>query len=165
METKVIRTEDQYRQYLQEVQYLVSATPSLSSSVSEKLELLTVLIESYERLKYPVELPDPIDAIVFRMQEKGFKQADLVPYLGTKSRVSEVLARKRPLTVQMIRALSVGLGISVETLVGVNSSPSGEGSNTVEWKDFPVKEICKRGWLTDILNRKKLMSKRLLEGL
>jgi len=121
-ETKVIRSDEQHQDYLLEIHRLSSLNPLPSTIEGERLELLSVLIESYENAKYPVELPDPIDAIIFRMEEQGLKQADLVPYFGTRSRVSEVLARKRPLTVNMIRALSIGLGISADTLVGIDSA-------------------------------------------
>lgn len=150
MEAKVIRTEEQYHSYLNEVQFLISEAPSLNSEKSERLELLTVLLESYENTKYPVESPDPIDAILFRMSEKGLKQADLVPYFGTSSRVSEVLNRKRPLTVQMIRALTIGLGISAETLVGASLPDSGGRSDSVDWKKFPIKEMTRRGWFLGV---------------
>lgn len=108
MKAKVIRTREQYETYLKEVQILIAKGAALHSEDSDRLELLTVLLESYENSKYPVESPDPIDAILFRMHEKGLKQADLVPYFGTSSRVSEVLGKKRPMTVQMIRALAIG---------------------------------------------------------
>ncbi|MDC4140373.1 helix-turn-helix domain-containing protein, partial [Acinetobacter nosocomialis] len=116
MEFKVIRTREQYQAYLDEVHSLIMLNPAIGSPESDRLELLSVLIEDYENKQYPIEAPDPIDAILFRMHEKGLKQADLAPYFGTTSRVSEVLNRKRALTVDMIRALSVGLGLSVETL-------------------------------------------------
>lgn len=152
MDVKVIRTEEQYLAYLGEIQGLMSRQPTASSQEGDRLELLTVLVESYENSKFPVEAPDPVDAILFRMQEKGLKQADLVPYFGTRSRVSEVLGRKRPLTVQMIRALSVGLGISGETLIGLSSpeeraiGPKGD----VDWTKFPYKEMARRGWLAEV---------------
>lgn len=147
MEAKVIRTAEQYEAYLQEIQDLISKGPQLHSRQSERLELLTVLIESYENSKYPIESPDPVDAIIFRMNEKGLKQADLVPYFGTSSRVSEVLNRKRPLTVQMIRALSIGLGISADTLVGASLPDAPVDKNFVDWSKFPVGEMAKRGWI------------------
>lgn len=150
MEAKVIRTEEQYMAYLDEVQALISECPKLNSKKSERLELLTVLLESYENSKYPVESPDPIDAIMFRMNEKGLKQADLVPYFGTNSRVSEVLNRKRPLTVQMIRALTIGLGISAETLVGASLPDVPTNKKAVDWSKFPVKEMSRRGWIDNI---------------
>jgi len=121
--------------------------PTPGSESSERLELLIVLIEAYESKRYPVELPDPVDAIIFRMQEKGYKQADLIPYFGTRSRVSEILSRKRPLTVPMIRAISIGLGISAETLIGVGDSESQKTKNDIDWSRFPVKEMIARGWI------------------
>lgn len=150
METKVIRTEKQYAEYLNEVQTLISEVPKVNSTNSERLELLTVLLESYENSKYPVESPDPIDAILFRMNEKRLKQADLVPYFGTSSRVSEVLNRKRPLTVQMIRALTIGLGISAETLVGASLPDARSNKGAVDWSKFPIKEMTRRGWIENI---------------
>ncbi len=127
--------------------------PTPGSPESDRLELLTVLVESYEDKKHPVEAPDPIDAILFRMHEKGYKQADLIPYFGTRSRVSEVLGRKRPLTVPMIRALSVGLGISAETLIGVASSEATKSKEDVDWSKFPVKEMVARGWIQKIVGK------------
>ncbi len=147
MKTKVIRTEEQYHCYLEEVQSLMAIGPSLDGKQSDHLELLTVLLEAYENSKYPVEPPDPIDAILFRMQEKGFKQADLVPYFGTSSRVSEVLGRKRPLTVQMIRALSLGLGLSADTLIGLSTTEASTQKKEIDWSKFPVKEMTTRGWI------------------
>lgn len=152
MDTRVIRTENQYHEYLDEVERLMSRDEGLSATQKDRLELLTVLIEAYENSKYPVEPPDPIDAILFRMEEKGLKRADLIPYFGTSSRVSEVLNRKRPLTVQMIRALSVGLGISAETLVGLGDVPA-EEKKEIDWSRFPIKEMLARGWLEHITKR------------
>jgi len=154
MEVKMIRTHEQYQIYLNEVRSILSSNPRMGTRESDRLEVLTILIEAYENSKFPVEPPDPVDAILFRMQEKGLRQVDLIPFFGTSSRVSEVLGRKRPLTVQMIKALSVGLGLSADTLVGV--SVSGEGNarkRDVDWEKFPVAEMVKRGWL-NIVNRK-----------
>lgn len=150
MEAKVIRTEEQYAAYLDEVQALISEGPNLNRGKSERLELLIVLLEAYENSKYPVESPDPIDAILFRMNEKGLKQADLVPYFGTSSRVSEVLNRKRPLTVQMIRALTIGLGISADTLVGASLPDTSISKKSVDWSKFPIKEMARRGWIENL---------------
>jgi len=152
MNTRVIRTEGEYHAYLDEVERLIARGEHISSSESERLEVLTVLIEAYESSKYPIEPPDPIDAILFRMNEKGLKQADLISYFGTSSRVSEVLNRKRPLTVQMIRALSLGLGISAETLVGLNEATVTE-KNEINWSKFPVKEMIARGWFDKLTKR------------
>ncbi|HLG47105.1 MAG TPA: ImmA/IrrE family metallo-endopeptidase [Reyranella sp.] len=152
MSTRVIRTEGEYHAYLEEVERFIARGENLGASESERLEVLTVLIEAYENSKYPIEPPDPIDAILFRMNEKGLKRADLIPYFGTSSRVSEVLNRKRPLTVQMIRALSLGLGISAETLVGLNESVVTE-KKEIDWSKFPVKEMIARGWFEKLTKR------------
>jgi HTH-type transcriptional regulator/antitoxin HigA len=149
METKIIRTEEQYHSYLNEVERLMARGDALSKDEVNRLEVLSVLIEAFENSKFPVEPPDPIDAILFRMEEKGLKQADLIPYFGTSSRVSEVLNRKRPLTVQMIRALSIGLGISAETLIGLGETTAAEKAE-VDWSKFPVKEMVSRGWLEHV---------------
>lgn len=99
------------------------------------------------------------------MQEQGLRQADLVPYFGTRSRVSEVLARKRPLTVNMIRALSSGLGISTETLVGVDSAEVGSSEKEdVDWNCFPVKEMVARGWIQKLSNKSIESAKDLVSS-
>lgn len=146
MEARVIRTEEQYHSYLSEVQELLSYTSTLTTEVSERIDLLSVLIENFEKDNYPIEPPTPIEAIKFRMEERGLKQADLVPYFGTRSRVSEVLAGKRPMTIPMIRALSVGLGISAEVLVGVPEE-NREAKKDIDWSRFPAKEMIARGWI------------------
>ncbi len=155
MEFKVIKDETQYQNLLRQAEELVAADPVPGSDAGDKLELLTVLIEDYEKRYFPVGAPDPIDAIEFRMAEQGLRQKDLIPLLGSRSRVSEVLGRKRPLTVQMIRALSTGLGIPLEILVSdTNNRRSTEAdTNDIEWQKFPVKEMAKRGWF-DSLNSK-----------
>ncbi|MDD7990733.1 ImmA/IrrE family metallo-endopeptidase [Achromobacter xylosoxidans] len=166
MDAKVIRTEEQYLGYLREVQELMARQPAVGSADSDRLELLTVLIEAYEHSKFPIEAPDPVDAILFRMQEKGLKQADLVPYFGTRSRVSEVLGRKRPLTVQMIRALSIGLGISAETLVGLSvpEDHAASGKADVDWSKFPFKEMTRRGWLSELSGKAKTGVEEMVKG-
>ena len=96
---KVIRTTKQYHEYLAEVENLFDIDLVPNSEDADRFELLTLLIENYEKSHYPITPVEPISAIKFRMEEKGLKQIDLAPYLGTKSRVSEVLSGKRPLTV------------------------------------------------------------------
>ncbi|OGS91151.1 MAG: hypothetical protein A2Z95_04975 [Gallionellales bacterium GWA2_60_18] len=149
MEPKVIKNEQSYHSILQEAERLVALDPATSSKEAERLELLTVLLEDYERREFLFETPDPIEAIEFRMNEQGLRQIDLVPLIGSRSRVSEVLARKRPLTVQMIRALSTGLGIPLDALV-METKPNIVGTpadSSFDWKKFPVKEMEQRGWL------------------
>lgn len=161
---KIIKTEEQYLEYFNEVHSLIISSPKLGTEESDRLELLSMLIEDYEKQKYPVEAPDPIDAILFRMTEKGLKQTDLVPYFGTRSRVSEVLARKRPLTVPMIRALAVGLGISADTLVGLDEVGSSQNKANVDWTKFPVKEMVARGWIDSITSKAKKTVEEIVQG-
>jgi HTH-type transcriptional regulator/antitoxin HigA len=164
-EARVIRSDEQHQEYLREIHRLMALNPEGGSSEAERLELLSVLVEAYENSKYPVEPLDPIEAIIFRMEEQGLKQADLVPYFGTRSRVSEVLARKRPLTVNMIRALSTGLGISAETLVGVELGESTtQGGGDLEWAKFPVKEMIARGWLQKFTSKVGRSSEELVKN-
>jgi HTH-type transcriptional regulator/antitoxin HigA len=152
VEFKVIKSEAQHNAYLSEVESLILENPPQGSVKADHLDLLTVLIETYENQKFPVEAPDPIDAILFRMQEQGLKQVDLIHYFGTRSRVSEVLSRKRPLTVPMIRALSIGLGISADTLVGLSVHKNEYKTEEIDWSRFPIKEIVSRGWIDKFTN-------------
>lgn len=164
MEIKIVRTEEQYLAYLDEIQALISQGSSLERKESERLEILALLVEAYENSKYPVESPDPVDAILFRMNEKGLRQVDLVPYFGTSSRVSEVLNRKRPLTVQMIRALTIGLDISAETLVGAALPDKRTKRKSVDWSNFPIKEMARRGWIQNIGKRNEDTAEEMVKG-
>ncbi len=126
MEAKIIKNNAEYEAALAKVARLMPAKPGTPQS--EALELWSFLVEDYEKRVYPVGLPDPIDAIRFRMEQAGLKARDLEPYLGGKSKVSEVLNRKRTLSLTMIRKLHEGLGIPAEVLLrkpGVTSSESG----------------------------------------
>lgn len=149
-ELRVIKTEDQYYDYLEELDSLMSEIPPLGSNKSDRLELLTVLLEDFENKYFKLELPDPVDAIKFRMVEESLVQADLVKYFGRPSRVSEVLSGKRALTIDMIRKVSIGLGISTDILLGLSSTK--KKSNPINWKKFPIKEMQQRGWIKKVIN-------------
>lgn len=158
-EVRVIRTEEQYHASLSEVERLLRLELPAGSEESERLDLLTVVIENYENANYPVTPVDPIDAIKFRMEEQGLRQADLTPYFGTKSRVSEVLSGKRPLTVAMIKALSIGLGMSPQTLLGLETETGYADRSPVEevnWSKFPIKEMLSKGWIENIASQTKI---------
>lgn len=149
MEYRVIKSDVEYEAALSDAERLIADDPSPGTTAGDRLELLSVLIEDYEKRQFQFETPDPIQAIEFRMEEQGLRQKDLVPLLGSRSRVSEVLSRKRPLTVAMIRALSVGLGIPTDILVGNASSTTpdmGEISGSLDWARFPAEEMKKRGY-------------------
>lgn len=146
----IVRTEAQHQTYLTEIMRLIGQGSALSPTDTDRLEVLSVLVEVYEASRYAVEPPDPIDAILFRMHEKGLKRADLIPFFGTSSRVSEVLGRKRSLTVQMMRDLSKGLGLSAETLLGLADPAPAPPRDDLDWSQFPTKEMHRRGWLTQV---------------
>lgn len=148
MYPRVIKTEFQYRTYLEEIENLAVSDPDPASEEGAKLELLAVLVEAYERERSQLPVPTPIDAILFRMEEQGLQQKDLLPYIGSKSRVSEVLSGKRGLSLSMIRALSEGLGIPAKSLVTAPQSDKAVEEET-DWSKFPLKEMSKRGWFGD----------------
>lgn len=115
MDWKVIKTEKDYQKALNRLGVIFDA--KRNSKLGDELELLSLLIDNYEKDKFPIDLPDPIEAIKFRMEQLGYKQKDLAEVMGLKSRVSEVLNRKRKLTLEMIRKLNEVLGIPTEILV------------------------------------------------
>lgn len=115
MKAKILQTKADHAAALSYVEALMDAAPG--SPEEAELELWTLLIEDFEAKHQPVPPPDPIEAIRFRMDQLGLKATDLTAYIPSKSKVSEVLNRKRPLSLSMIRALHTGLGIPAETLV------------------------------------------------
>jgi HTH-type transcriptional regulator / antitoxin HigA len=115
MKPKILKSETEYQAALARVDALMDTAPG--SPEEEELELWSMLIERYEEEKYPIDMPDPVEAIRFRMDQEGLKQKDLEPYFSGKNRISEVLNRKRPLTLAMIRSLHRGLGIPAEVLI------------------------------------------------
>lgn len=148
MEPKLIKTEVNYKQALAEVERLIAIDPEPGTSEADRLDLLSMLVENYEKEHFIFNLPSPIDAINFRIEEQGLKQKDLIPYIGSKSKVSEVLSGKRPLTIQMIRALHEGLDIPAEVLLQDIHKSKTKKSFEIDWKSFPIKEMVKRGWIT-----------------
>jgi HTH-type transcriptional regulator / antitoxin HigA len=115
MEIKPIKTKTDYHAALKEIERLFTAAPDTPEG--DRLEVLTTLVEAYEEQHYRIPLPDPIEAILYHMESRGLSRCDLVPFIGSRARVSEVLNRKRPLTMAMIRNLSKGLRISAEVLI------------------------------------------------
>ena len=115
MEIKPIVTKADHRAALKEIEALMPAR--LGTPERDRLDVLVTLVEAWEKKRYPMELPDPIEAIKFRMGQSGLGPKDLVPMIGQLNRVYEVLARKRPLTLQMIRRLHRDLGIPAESLI------------------------------------------------
>ena len=116
MNVKPIRSEQDYREALRRLDEIFDAPTN--SEEGDEAEVLTLLIGHYENHHFPIEAPDPIEAIKVRMEEKNLKQKDLVGLIGGKSRVSEILNRRKRLTVDMIRKLEQALNISASVLVG-----------------------------------------------
>lgn len=146
-QVKVIKTQRDYGAAIARLSALMDEEITPGSSKEAELELLALVIESYERGKVDPVTPDPVEAILFRMDQLGLKKVDLVPYMGSLPRVSEVLARKRPLNLAMIRKLHQGLGIPADVLLAETDESfdlSEEFPYDVD--KFPIKEMHSRGY-------------------
>lgn len=115
MDIKPIKTDADYRAALKEIESLMMAEPDTPEG--EKLDVLVTLVEAYERKHYPLDLPDPVEAIKFEMEQKGLSVKDLEPMIGKSNRVYEILNHKRSLTLKMIWRLHHDLGIPAESLI------------------------------------------------
>jgi HTH-type transcriptional regulator/antitoxin HigA len=115
MDIRVIKTEQDYQEALKRLEIIFDA--SVDSPEGDEAEILGMLIEKYEDIHYPIEAPDPIEAIKFRMEQMDLSKSDLAEIIGYKSRVSEIFSRKRKLTLQMIRQLHEKLNIPYESLI------------------------------------------------
>ena len=117
LEIKTLKSEAEYKEALKKLNSVWEAKPNTDEG--EKLELLLLVIEDYESKHHPMPHLDPIEAIKYKMEEQNLNQADLVKYFGTKSRVSEVLNKKKPLSLKMIKSLYQNFGISADTLLAI----------------------------------------------
>ena len=142
MKIKIIKTEKEYKAALDRIDELFDIPEGDPNE--DELELLYMLVEKYEDEKYKMELPDPIEAIKFRMEQSGMSRKDLAKYIGSMSKVSEVLNRKRPLSLSMIRALNEGLGIPAEILL--KDTTKKLSSKKFDPSKFPFAEMFKRGY-------------------
>jgi HTH-type transcriptional regulator/antitoxin HigA len=120
MKTKIIKTEAEYNEACAQIYNLMNSSDEPiepNSAEGEELELLSLLVEKYEREVYPIEAPSPIEAIRFRMEQMNLRQSDIAPLFGGKTRISEVLNGKRPLNLKIITLLNEYLGIPLESLI------------------------------------------------
>lgn len=140
-----VRTEADYEPALERLDALM-ALRNRNPDQQDELEMLALAIEAYERRATPIGAPDPIDAIRFRMDQAKLTAADVAPCFGGRNRVYEVLNRRRDLTLGMIRALHIHLGIPADILLGRPGASLPEAS-TQDWNRFPVREMIRRGWL------------------
>lgn len=121
MDIKPIRTQADYEAALAQVSPLFDREPEPGTAEGDRFDVLVTLIDAYEREHFPIDAPDPIEAIKFRMEQQGLTPADLQPMIGRLNRVYEVLNRKRPLTMPMVRRLHRQLGIPAESLIGAHA--------------------------------------------
>lgn len=117
MDIAPIKSQGSYRRVLKEIEGLMSARRNTPEG--DRLDVLVTLVEAWERKHYPMDLPDPVEAIKYHMEQNGLQPRDLIPFIGNRNRVHEVLNRKRELTLNMIRQLHQGLGIPAESLIKV----------------------------------------------
>ena len=117
MEIKPVRTNKDYKAALKEIAFLMASDPALGTPDGDRLDILSTLVEAYEQKTFPMDLPDPVEAIKFRMDQQGLTAKDLEPMIGQRNRVYEILNRKRPLTLAMVWRLHTGLGIPAESLI------------------------------------------------
>jgi HTH-type transcriptional regulator/antitoxin HigA len=144
--TKVIKSKADYETALASIDRLIALDPEPGSPEADELDVLTVLVKDYENRQFPVQVPDPVEAIQFRMEQMGLNQRDLIPFIGSRARVSEVLSKKRPLTLGMLKALHTGLGIpAIVLLRGEEQATAGDTEE--ELAQFPIKEMRRRQWL------------------
>lgn len=115
MNIKPIKSNKSYQEALNRLDIIFDASPGTSQG--DELEVLSILIDHYEKEKFPIDFPDPVEAIKFRMEQLGLKQKDLADIVGHKSRISEILNRKRKLTLDMVRKISESLSIPTELLI------------------------------------------------
>jgi HTH-type transcriptional regulator / antitoxin HigA len=143
-----INSEIDYKTALAEIERYIDKGARARTPDGDCLNLLTLLVQDYERKQIESQPPDPVDAIKFRMEQMRLTPRDLVPLIGSRSKVSEVLSRKRPLTLSMVRALHKGLGIPAKSLL--QEQPLFDvGGDAIQWEQFPIREMIARGWINE----------------
>jgi HTH-type transcriptional regulator / antitoxin HigA len=147
---KPIRTEADYEAALARIEALMDA--GRGTPEGEELDLLADLVEHYESKHVPMGYPSPVAAIAFRMEQAGLTQRDLVPFIGSRAKVSEVLSGKRPLTMPMARALHQHLCIPADVLLRDPGATLSEPLAGIEWDRFPLKAMTKLGWIPNVAN-------------
>lgn len=120
MDIRPIKTERDYQKALKEIDRLMDSRPNTAEG--DRLDILVTLVEAWEEKHWRIELPDPIEAILFAMEQRGLSRKDLEPFIGSRARVAEVLNHKRPLTLAMIRRLHNGLGVPAEVLIAESAA-------------------------------------------
>jgi HTH-type transcriptional regulator/antitoxin HigA len=144
MKPKLIKTEKDYGAALARIGAIFDAKPG--TPAGDELDLLVTLVELYEAKAFPIDLPSPVEAIKFRMEQQGLKAKDLIPFIGSASKVSEVLAGKRSLSLTMMRNLAEGFGIPAEVLLKQPGASLPSEEALEQGRHFPIAEMLKRRW-------------------
>ena len=142
---KLIKSAHDHESALMRLMSLMDLDPQPGSAESDEMDVLALLIEKYEEDHFPISKPDPIEAIKFRMEQQGLKNRDLIPFIGSAPKVSEILNGTRSLSLNMIRKLSSGLGISADVLIQLPEQKHAI-QREVDWQAFPIAEMRKRGY-------------------
>lgn len=136
MQIRPIRTEQDHRAAVARIEELMSALPDTSEG--DELDVLATLVDAYEAKHHAIDAPDPVSAIQFRMEQQQLTRKDLEPMIGSRARVSEVLTGKRPLTLEMVRRVKGGLGISADLLIMPASTPRKERRSSSQPKSIKM---------------------------
>ena len=147
---RAIRSEADHEVALARIDALMDAAPGTARG--EELDVLTDLVEHYEERVVPMGFPSPLVAIAFRMEQAGLSQRDLVPFIGSRAKVSEILAGKRPLTLSMARTLHEHLGIPAAVLLRDPGAQISQPLQDLDWRRFPLKAMARLGWIRDARN-------------
>ena len=142
-----IRNEEDYETALSRLAEIFQA--EIGTPEGDERDILSDLVELYESRHHPIGPPDPVSAIEFRMDQGGLTRRDLVPHIGSRAKVSEVLSGKRDITMSMARALHRHLGIPADVLLQERKVFLDDALADVEWRRFPLKAMAKLGWVSD----------------
>lgn len=158
-----VRTEADHEAALARIEELMDARPGTSEG--DELDVLATLVERYEERQFPIGMPDPVQAILFRMEQAGLSRRDLEPLLGGRAKVSEVLSGKRPLTLTMIRALTTRLGIPAEVLLQEGAGKVEQQAAELDWSRFPVSEMAACRWFGRAVSNATAQAEKLMKML
>ena len=150
MKLRMIKNDQDYQKTLKRIEELFDSKSNTPQG--DELEILSFLVEDYENINYPIDFPDPIEAIKFRMDQSDLSQRDLIPFIGNRAKVSRVLSGKAPLTLKMIRALHEHLRIPAEVLLKEPGATLPKDMKNMDWNRFPIKAMAKLGWLDEPAN-------------
>lgn len=146
MKPKIIKNDAEHAAAMARIEAIFTSKPGTPDG--DELELLVHLVEAYEKVVCPIDLPSPLAAIRFRMEQQNLKAKDLIPYIGSASKVSEILSGRRQLSITMIRKLVSGLGIPAEVLLQEAGAALPDDDIMAQARHFPVAQMVRRGWFT-----------------